>query len=367
MKKIALLTSNRADFSIYRPLIIRFESIKEVDLTVIAFGSHTSKEHGYTIDDINKYDLNEVIPIITSHSGDSKKSIVLSMSLTQKKLCEVWEKRNFDLILAVGDRYEMFAAVSSLVPFNKKIAHFHGGEKSLGSADNLYRHSISALSDIHFTTCDNHKKRVMQIVENERHDQVFNVGSLSLANIDINLFSVDEFKEKYQLDFNKKTILFTYHPNTIDSSLCEKELSLFFSIFEKIEGFQILITMPNNDAMGLFCRQMIIDFSKNNENIKVYDYLGSKGYFSAMNLCTMMLGNSSSGIIEAASFGCWVINVGDRQKGRERNSNVFDLDFDQRSIIKKIFQISKMKRFNGKNIYFQEDTLERVCKIILKS
>ncbi len=364
MKKIAVLSSGRADYSIYLPLLRFLEKSKEFELTIIAFGSHTSHYHGYSIDKIYQDGFKNIISIDALLSDDKKDSIAISMGITLIRFAEIWKDSNFDLVVSIGDRYEMFAAVSSVIPFNIKVAHFHGGEKTLGAIDNSFRHSISSLSDIHFTTCDAHKNRVEEIVEKEDKHNVFNIGSLSLQNINhIKLLSKKDFLEKFNYDLTKPTILFTYHPETKDLSKNEENLNNILEVFDKIEE-NILITLPNNDSMGAFVRKRLLEYEKINNRVKTFDFLGTQGYFSAMHHCVFMMGNSSSGIIEAASFGCNVLNIGNRQKGRLCSGNILHCSSSKDDILREIINIKNFSPYDKENIYYQENSIEKFITII---
>lgn len=364
MKNIAVLTCGRSDFSIYLPLLKELDARENISLTIIAFGSHTSHYHGYTVSQIREEKFKNIINIDSTLADDKPDSIAISMGLTSIRLSEIWRNNKFDYVFCLGDRYEMFAAVSSAVMFNLKIVHLHGGEKTLGALDNKFRHAITSMSNYHFTSCKEHLLRVKEIIDKEFSKNVYNIGSLSLHNIKSNnLLTKNEFYKTYNIDISKPTALVTYHPETVKPEVNEKYLNVLFAIFEKIKE-QILITMPNNDTMGSYARQKIITYAKGKKNIYLYDYLGVNGYYSAMKHCSYMLGNSSSGIIEAASFGCYVINIGDRQKGRICGENVFHSKGNIKSILSFIKKIKEKGIYRKKNIYYQPHTLTKIIKTL---
>jgi len=367
MKKIALLTCGRSDYSIYLPLIKVLQTSEEFDLTVIAFGSHTSRYHGYSIEAIHEYENLNLISVDATLGDDKPASITSAMALTTMKFAQIWECNKFDLVVCLGDRYEMFSAVASTVPFNLKVAHFHGGEKTLGAFDNVFRHSITAMSHLHFVTCEMHAERVRRIIEDKDCDSVHNVGSLALENLNtINLMTKQEFKNKFGIDMNKSTVLFTYHPETVDLSANDRNVANLISMFEDIND-QILVTLPNNDTDGARVRSALLAYGANKLNIFVYDFLGVQGYYSAMKHCSFMLGNSSSGIIEAASFNKFVINVGDRQKGRQTSANVISVPCEKKYIQSAINKISQFPVYSGGNIYYQPNTIQQVVDIMRRA
>jgi GDP/UDP-N,N'-diacetylbacillosamine 2-epimerase (hydrolysing) len=364
MKKIAVLTCGRSDFSIYLPLLQYMERRKNVEMDVIAFGSHTSHYHGYSLAQVNEAGLSNVIPIDTTLSDDGPDSIAMSMGLTIIRLADIWRNNKFDLVFCLGDRYEMFAAVSSAINFNLKIVHFHGGEKTLGAIDNSFRHAITSMSNYHFTSCEEHKLRVQEIVENEKSDFVFNVGAMSLQNLKaIDFIEKEKFSEKFNININKPTALVTYHPETIALDVNQRNIDELLATFDVLDE-QILLTLPNNDSMAAYAREAFLSYASSNKKCFVYDFLGVSGYYSAMKYCTYMLGNTSSGIIEAASLGCYVINVGDRQQGRQCNDNVFHTSCRKDSILKLVKKIRTLGSYNGSNIYFQKNTLKQIINIL---
>ena len=366
MKKIAVLTSGRADYSIYYPILKSLEESNRFNLHIIAFGMHLSHYHGYSIDMIKKDGFKNIINIDSALSDDSEDSISISMGLTQIRMAELWKNNNYDFVLSIGDRYEMFAAVSSAIPFNIKIIHLHGGEKTLGAIDNSFRHSITAMSNIHLTSCKQHKNRVIEIIEDEERAHVYNVGSPALDNIKTTkLFSKEIFLSEYKVDLNQPTILFTYHPETKNLNTNMRNINEIIKVFNALQE-NILITLPNNDSMGSKIRNKLVSYGQLNPKVYIFDHLGMRGYFSAMKYCSFMMGNSSSGIIEAASLGCRVINIGQRQQGRECSENVVHCKANQKEIFKSINKIRALGKYRNKNIYYKNNTVQRVIDIIEK-
>lgn len=367
MKKVAVLSCGRSDFSIYLPLLKQLENDSDFELTIIAFGSHTSHYHGYTLSQIQDYGFKRIIAIDALLSDDKMDSASISMGLTCIRMAELWRREQFDWLVALGDRYEMFSAVASSVPFNLKIAHLHGGEKTLGAIDNSFRHAITAMSQFHFVSCEEHKKRVQQIVEQEQEKNVFNVGSLALENLQsVDLLTISQFKDKFEVDLSIPTALLTYHPETVDLQVNDQNISELLSALDSMKE-QILITLPNNDSMGAKAREAFLKYAQSSDKVFVFDFLGVQGYYSAMKHCSFMLGNSSSGIIEAATFGCHVINVGDRQKGRCSSDNVRHVTCTKDSILNARAEVTKLGKYDGSNIYYQPNTLNLMLEILLNN
>ncbi len=335
-------------------------------LEIIAFGTHLSKRHGYTIDNILNDGFSVKYQIETTPDGDTALDISHSMAMTSNKFAVFWEdnKNSFDIVFCLGDRYEMFSAVSASIPFNIKFAHIHGGEKTLGAIDNIFRHFISHASTLHFTSNVVYAKRLSRLLDNNKN--VYNIGSLSLENMkEVKILSKSDFQQKWGIDLNKKTILFTFHPETVEPEkniLFTNELVLLISSLSA--EFQFLITMPNADTNGNIIRKKFISNFKNSETVFLIENLGLQSYFSAMHHCVFLLGNTSSGIIEAASFGKYVINIGNRQKGRAISKNVLNIPINATKINRVINSLKGQYNFKGSNIYFQDSPSKSIIKIL---
>lgn len=363
--KIGVLTSSRADFGIYLPLLKRLNKDPFFKLKLIVFGSHLSKDHGYTANQIIEQGFNIDFAIDCLPENDSPVAVAANIGEVTTAFSKFWDlyAKEFDIVLALGDRFEMFAAVSASVPFGIKIGHFHGGETSLGAIDNVFRHCITQISSIHFPATKKSAQRIQSITGSTKN--IFTVGSMSLDSInDIKLFSVQEFKKNYGIDPGK-AILVTYHPETINLDSNKKAVQEITNALSK-QKENIIITLPNNDTGNKVIRDGFIQFAKGKTNVKCFESLGTKGYFSAMKHCYYLLGNTSSGIIEAASFGKYVINIGDRQKGREYGKNVLHCTTKSAQILSKIRQIGKMKTYKGKNCYGNGQSVTEVIKILKK-
>lgn len=367
MIRIAILTSSRADFGIYLPLLKEIRSNSKFNLSIIAFGTHLSRFHGYTIDEIKDSGFQVDFKIDSLLLGDTPEAISSAIALTSIKFSSFWGEhaKDFDLVFCLGDRYEMFAAVYSGIPFGIKFAHIHGGETTLGAFDNVYRHAISLASYYHFTATDIYAKRVELIIGNKFN--VYSVGSLSVENItQIDLFSIPEFYNMWKIDLSKPTILVTFHPETIGYLNVEKQIKFIIQTLQLLSmNYQILLTMPNSDTMGSFIRSQFKSNLCGLTNIFIYESLGLKSYFSALKHCSFVFGNSSSGIIEAATFGKYVINIGSRQEGRLRSKNVFDANFDSVGISRLIRKIEKLEfKYVGENLYQKKNTAKFILNII---
>ena len=365
--RVAVLTSSRADYGIYLPLLKKLRGDDFFELSIIAFGTHLSTKFDLTVEQIKRDGFDVAHELNTLPEGDKPVNISKAIGTTTGLFSELWEKLNdkIDLVFCLGDRYEMFAAVVASIPFNIRFAHIHGGEATLGAMDEKFRHSLTVLSEYHFVSTVPYAERVKQI--KGKDDNIHVVGALSLDNLrEIQVFSKSEFYQKYHVDLNKPTVLLTFHPETIlyerNSAYCDE---LIFALNQLEE--QIIITMPNADTEGDLVRKRLQTFiSENDGRVFGFESLGTKGYFSCMTHCAYLLGNTSSGIIEAASFGKYVINIGDRQKGRISGNNVISCPIDRNAILQAIDSLKNLPELNTDNIYGSGNSADEIIKVLKK-
>lgn len=365
MMKILILTSSRADFGIYLPLLRKLEKDSFFQFEIVAFGTHLSEDHGYTLDDIKRHGFKVKYKIETAPDGDSIFEVTHSMGLTTLLFTEFWEKNHnkFDLVFCLGDRYEMYAAVLAGIPYQIPFAHLHGGETTLGAIDNFFRHSISLASKYHFAATSSNVKRLSGILGSE--EGIHCVGALSLDNVkDFEVFSIQEFKDEFDIDLSKNTILCTVHPETAGTSNNYENCIQLILAIEELTDYQFLITLPNADMHSMEIRRTLLTHFSSLQRVNLVENLGSRGYFSAMQHCVMLLGNTSSGIIEAATFDKYVIDLGDRQKGREAGENIFHVPFNCDQIVAKVREIEAMPVWTNGNIYDQGGAADRIIEVL---
>ena len=340
--KIGILTSSRADYSIYLPLLKALQKDSFFSLKIIAFGTHLSKKFGYTITQIKQdgFEIDfekETIPI-----GFEPKDISIAISKTVNYFSSYWQDSNYDLVFALGDRYEMFAACTASVPFSIPIAHIHGGEQTLGAIDDVFRQCISLIAKVHFPVTEKYKERLIQLLNNDKN--IYNVGSLSYDTLSqTKLFTTQEFFDIFKIDLNTPSILITYHPETVNYLQNKENISAFLFALLELSKYQLIITMPNADTMGDVIREKINDFAIGKNNVKLIENFGTIGYLTCMKYCRFLLGNSSSGFAEAAYFPKIVINVGDRQKGRLLTENIINTVTTKDEILGAIAKAEKVK------------------------
>jgi len=366
--KVGVLSSSRADFGIYTPLLEALSKDSLFEIEVIAFGTHLSERHGMTINEIRIKHTGPIKEIKTLVSDSNAKDIAKSYLSALNAFTDHWARNSYDLVLCLGDRYEMSAAIQASIPFGIKLAHFHGGETTLGAIDNIYRHQITLACKYHFTSTEAYKERVIELLD-ETNGNVFNVGSLSLSGLKEELIlDIETLRQKFNLP-EKPYILATFHPETVNIEENESFVGEMLNSFDTIpESHHLIVTMPNADTNGALYRNALKDYQNSNPNrITLVESFGKDYYFSALKHASFVLGNSSSAIIEAASFGQFVINVGDRQKGRLQSNNTLNCEFKSKDIIALINSMFTAKeKYNGENIYVRDNTIELVTNVLRK-
>lgn len=361
--KVAVLTSSRADYSIYLPLLKKMQSDAFFDLSIIAFGTHVSAVHGMTVEAIKNDGFTLAYSLKTFPETDSPQAISASMGDTMLQFSKIWQNTKYDLVLALGDRYEMFAACASGMPFNIKIAHIHGGEETLGAIDNAFRHAITHMASCHFTATEVYYKRVTELIGHEKN--VFNVGSLSFDTLfNTTLMTIEEFKDKYHIDLSVPTILITFHPETVSYQKNQDYIHELIEALRRVKNYQLVITMPNADTMGDSIREKLNAFIANVDNAIGVESFGTIGYLTCMKYCCFMLGNTSSGFIEAAFFSKHVINLGDRQKGRFVTPNIKNVPINTVKILEAIDAFTGTPISMSNNLYGDGKAAEKILQTI---
>lgn len=363
--KIGFLTSSRADFGIYYPLIEKLIQDQFFTIEIIAFGTHLSKYHGYTVEEIKKNvgetTIHEISALI---SNDNPEAISSSFALTALKFATFWNCNHFDLVFCLGDRFEMNAAVQAGIPFNVRFAHLHGGETTLGAIDNIYRHQISLAATFHFASTQLHAERVKELTGNQEH--TYDLGSLSLDGLeDFKPTAKADFLQQYQIP-DEDFALITFHPETVSIDYNQQYALEMKKGLEQIsKKLFLVVTMPNADTLGTVFRASLIELKAEiPDRIVLIENFGKQNYFTAMQYCRMLVGNTSSGIIEAASFYKYVLNVGDRQKGRHQSPNCFNVSFNAHEMENKVIQMLELESYRGTNIYYKTNVSDTIIKIL---
>jgi GDP/UDP-N,N'-diacetylbacillosamine 2-epimerase (hydrolysing) len=367
-RRICVVTGTRADFGLLTPLIKEIRADKELQLQIIVTGMHLSPEFGFTYKEIEKeFKIDVKIEILLS--SDTGVGISKSMGLAQISFAEAYITLNPDIIVVLGDRFEIFSAVASAMAMNIPIAHLSGGELTLGAIDDAIRHSITKMSHIHFVATEEYRQRVIQLGENP--ENVFNYGESGLDNIkDLNLLSKIDFEKSINSKLDRKNLLITYHPTTLDS--IPKIVEDFNEILEALDELDdtfLIFTKSNADSGGRTINILIDQFvQKNTHKAISFLSLGQQRYLSALNFVDAVLGNTSSGLVEAPSFKIGTINIGSRQKGRVQAPSVLNCSADKLEILnslKKLYSAEFQDLLkNISNPYAQPGSSKKTKKVL---
>ncbi|MCB1178614.1 MAG: UDP-N-acetylglucosamine 2-epimerase (hydrolyzing) [Leptospiraceae bacterium] len=331
-RKIALLTVGRSDLGLYETIINLIENDPELDLQLLVTGSHFDSRFGNSVEEIEKKGINYTKGLEMLLSSDSPQALGKSMGLGVISISQAFAEKKPDILLVLGDRVEMICGPLAAINFNIPICHIHGGAVTEGAVDDMIRHAITKMSHLHFVSSEVYKNRVIQM--GEESWRVFNYGAPGLDRIDKKkLLNKDEISGKLNIDLNNPTILVTFHPVTLELKDKEIQIENLLSALDKFT-YQKIITYPNNDVGNEYIIQKINEYkSKYPEKVVLLKNAGNLMYLSLLNNVTMMVGNSSSGIVEAASFGLPVINIGTRQKGKVEPPNVITTTYEIDSIV----------------------------------
>ncbi len=368
-KKIIGCTSGRADFGILKNLFHKVDNNNNFDLTILAIGSHFNREYGHSFNEVKNMNFKKVKKIkINSKFSNINSSIKFSAQLMNSFSIFI-QKIKPDFIILLGDRFETFFLAVTAYFNNINIIHLHGGELTFGSFDEGFRHSITKMSAMHFVSNLIHKKRVIQLGENPKF--VYDVGSLSCENIkEFNFFNKAQIQNKLSIKLKKNNFIVVYHPETISNQNQVKNFNEILKAIKKFKDSLFVFTMPNIDPENKKISQMIKNFViKNGKNFKYFENLGYETFISLLKLCDGIIGNSSSGIIEAPSLKTGVINIGSRQEGRLKSKSVISCKPKHNEIFNNINKIittrykTKIKSF--KNPYEKGKTSEKIMSKII--
>lgn len=317
---VAVLTTSRADFSIYQPVLRALDAHPDITPSLLVTGMHMSKDFGYTFTEVEKSGWPIAASFECLSEGDTAKDIGVSMGQAAQGMAKALDAIEADMLIVLGDRFEMAAAALAAVPCGLPICHLHGGEETEGAMDNVLRHMLTKLSHLHCCATELAASRIRQM--GEAPDRVIVSGAPALDNIAaVPRMSRAELTEKFGLPAVGDFALITYHPVTLDLAATDAEIEALFTVIKET-GIHCVFTAANADTAGRALNAKIEKFVAETDGQMLIGHMGAKGYYSAMEHAAMMIGNSSSGILEAASFGLPVVNIGDRQKGREVSPNL---------------------------------------------
>ena len=331
MRSIGVVTVGRSDYGIYIPILKRIQQESELQLQLFVGGMHLSDRFGMSVNLIK----NDGFPIIDKVKmlvgNDRPQDIAQSIGQGVIGFSKAFVEHRPDILVVLGDRFEMYSAALAALPFNIPVAHIHGGEITKGAIDDSLRHSMTKLSHLHFVSTDVYAKRVIQL--GEEPWRVVVSGAPSLDNLDtIQYLAQKELEEILDVDLNQPTLLVTFHPVTLERDQAEDQIDALIAALSQ-SGLPAIFTMPNADTNNRIITEKITAYVNQHPTSKMVDNLGSLRYFSLMKYVKAMVGNSSSGLIEAPSFKLPVVNIGIRQEGRVRATNVIDVPCVTESIL----------------------------------
>jgi GDP/UDP-N,N'-diacetylbacillosamine 2-epimerase (hydrolysing) len=338
MRKICIITGTRAEYGLLRWVMQGIKDDPDLKLQVIATGMHLSPEFGLTYQAIEQdgFQINRKVEMLTS--SDTTIGIAKSMGLGLIGFADALSELQPDLIVVLGDRFEIFSAVSAALVARIPVAHIHGGEATEGLIDEAIRHSISKMSHLHFVAASDYRKRVIQLGEQPK--SVFLVGGLGVDSIRrTQLLSREALESSMGLKFGDKNLLITFHPVTLESTASEGQLKELLIALGDLENTRLIFTLPNSDAEGRGFINLIQEFVAKNPNAYAYTSLGQLRYLSCINHVDGVVGNSSSGLLEAPSLKKGSINIGDRQRGRLQSGSIINCEPTRQSIAKALAQL----------------------------
>lgn len=368
-RKICVVTGTRAEYGLLFWLMKEIEADPNLELQIIVTGMHLSPEFGLTYKEIEKeFFINKKIEMLLS--SDTPVGISKSMGLAQISFTEAYDEMKPDLLILLGDRYEIFSAATAAMIARIPIAHLHGGETTEGAFDESIRHSISKMSHLHFTAADEYRNRVIQL--GEHPERVYNVGGMGIENIKkLKLLEKEAFEEHIDFRLAEKNLLVTFHPVTLENSTVAYQFQELLDVLDSLHDTHIIFTKANSDTDGRIINQMIDNYvTKNKDKSIAFTSLGQLRYLSSLQFMDAVVGNSSSGLLEAPSFKIGTINIGDRQKGRIKAYSVLDCE-PKKNAIRKAFDKLYSQEFqeslqNVKNPYGDGCASKLIIDVIKK-
>lgn len=369
-RNICVVTSSRADYGLLRGLMQEIKHHPNLNLQLIVTGMHLSETFGLTYKEIEEdgFELNSKVETLSD--SDAPVEIAESVARGISGCARSFEELQPDIIVLLGDRFEIFAAATAAYFAKIPIAHLHGGETTIGALDEALRHSITKMSSLHFVATEEYKKRVIQLGENPKF--VFNVGGIGTENVgNTKILGVTELEEALGFKLGDKNLLVTFHPATLDSQNPVNQLDQLLDALSELSDTKIIFTLPNADTGGREFIKRIEEFVSMNSNSRSYVALGQLLYFSCVSHTDGVVGNSSSGLLEVPSFKKGTINIGDRQKGRIQSSSVINchpFKFDILMAIEKLYSTDFQESLkSSENPYAGKDTVRTIVQKLNQS
>ena len=331
-RKICVVTGTRAEYGLLHRLLLILKNDPQIELQLVVTGSHLSPSHGMTVDEIENDGFVPVAKLSVDLSDDSKLATLKAMADVTSQIAKTLSSLNPDVVVLLGDRYEILATAQAALILGIPVAHIHGGEITSGAFDDSIRHAISKMSSLHFVAADEYARRVVQL--GEQPSSVFNVGSLGVENaLASKLLNKSDLSKALNVELESPILLVTYHPTTRSTMSVTEEIDQVLSALENFSYCTIVFTGVNADPGNAEVSTRIAKFVQSDPRLRsLHASLGQNKYLSLLNLCDAVIGNSSSGIIEAPAFGKPTVNIGNRQDGRLRASSIIDVGVAKQEI-----------------------------------
>ncbi|MHB8129434.1 MAG: UDP-N-acetylglucosamine 2-epimerase [Mobilitalea sp.] len=370
MKKIiSILTATRAEYGLLKPIILKLNMVEEFDIRIAVTGMHLSPEFGLTYHEIEQdgFSIDKKIEILSQL--DTPAAVSRSMGLAMIGFGEYFEVLRPDLLIVLGDRYETLAVCCAAMNARIPIAHLYGGETTEGAIDESIRHAISKMSYLHFTSTEDYRKRVIQLGESP--ERVFTVGAIGIENIkNLRFLSKQELKQDLSIKNDKPYAVVTFHPVTLEGNNTKQQFEELLKVCDKHQELYYIFTKANADTNGRIINELMEEYASSRENVSVFASLGVERYLSALKYCDFVIGNSSSGLLEAPSFKIPTVNIGDRQKGRLQSKSVINCIPEMESI-EEAFNLALSASFRemartAVNPYGDGNTSDKIINIIKK-
>lgn len=365
MRKICVVTGSRAEYGLLSGLMRAIKEDSGLELQVIATNMHLSPEFGLTYRNIEEdgFFINKKVEMLLS--SDTANATAKSVGLGFIGFADAYEDLKPDMIVVLGDRYEIISAVSTALFYKIPVAHLHGGEITEGAYDDCIRHSITKMSHLHFTSTEEYRQRVIQLGEDP--NRVFNVGAPGIENIKkVPLMSKEELEASLDgFIFGDKALLVTYHPVTLENSTAEEQIKNLLDALEEYPEYKVIFTLPNSDTDGRVIIKLINEYvAKHSDRAVAYPSLGLRRYLSALQFVKAVVGNSSSGIIEVPSFGIPTLNIGDRQRGRLAAESVVNCGTSKEDILAGLEKIVNEEPKDIHNPYEGKNTTADILQVL---
>lgn len=370
MRKICVITGTRAEFGLLSGLMRLIQQSEQTTLQVVATNMHLSERYGNTYREIVEagFAIDYKVPMLDESGADDSTATLKAMSRALVGFAEAYDVLQPDLIVVLGDRYEILAAVEAALIKQIPVAHLHGGELTFGAYDDAIRHSITKMSHLHFTSTEEYRKRVIQL--GEQPERVFYVGALGVENIKrVPLMSKDEIEHDLQFEITDQTVLVTYHPVTLSGSNPSDDINALFEALDEQPELRVIFTMPNSDTGGQVIAEAIENYAAQHvDRVRAYKSLGMRRYLSVMKYCAAVVGNSSSGILETPSFHIPTLNIGSRQDGRLAAKSVYNCGTSKDAISAGLTHILsqefRAQAAKAANPYEKEGTAQAIFDVI---